>query len=235
MELFEIAENVRRVRERMAEAALAASRSPEEILLVAASKMNDADHVRAAVAAGVDACGENRVQELLQKLAQGAYEGAPLHLIGHLQRNKVSQVVGVVDLIESVDSVELLRRISARAESLRLVQDVLLELNIAGEDSKTGADPALLPELLETAARLPGVRVRGLMAIPPVSAAPGANRPYFARMYQLFVDNGQKKYNNVSMELLSMGMSGDYADAIAEGANLVRVGSAIFGQRDYRR
>ena len=233
MEIARIADNVKRVREQMAQAALRAGRDPKEIALVAATKTNGAPCVRAAIAAGVDACGENRVQELLQKDAEQAYAGAPKHLIGHLQRNKVRQVVGRVDLIESVDSVELLRLLSERAQRLGLTQELLLELNIGGEASKSGAEPARLPELLEAASALPGILVRGLMAIPPVSEKSGANRPYFARMYQLFIDNRREKYNNVSMELLSMGMSGDFQDAILEGANMVRVGSAIFGQRQY--
>ena len=128
---------------------------------------------------------------------------------------------------------ELLGDISARAQRLGVVQDVLLEVNIAGELSKSGVSPERLPELLDFAAAQEGLRVRGLMAIPPISVIPGANRPYFARMYELFVDIGGKKYDNTSMDFLSMGMSGDFEDAIAEGANMVRVGSAIFGARDY--
>lgn len=223
-----IAENVAAVRARIEAAA-----GGRRVLLVAASKMNGADRVREAVAAGVDACGENRVQELVEKRAAGAYEGAGLHFIGHLQRNKVKYLVGSVGLIESVDSVELLGDISARAQRLGVVQDVLLEVNIAGELSKSGVSPERLPELLDSAAAQEGLRVRGLMAIPPISVIPGASRPYFARMYELFVDIGGKKYDNTSMDFLSMGMSGDFEDAIAEGANMVRVGSAIFGARDY--
>lgn len=230
-----IAENVCTIRERIAAAAKAAGREPSEIKLVAATKMNDADRVRQAIAAGVDACGENRVQELLEKNAQGAYEGASLHFIGHLQQNKVNKVVGLCSLIESVGSVELLERINARAEALGIVQDVLLEINIGAEEAKSGLVPEALPSALMTASKLSGVRVRGLMAIPPISSVKGQNRPYFRSMFQLFVDNSIKKYDNVSMEFLSMGMSGDFEDAVAEGANMVRVGSAIFGERLYAR
>ena len=230
---MEIAENVRNVKRRIAEAAQSAGRDPGEIMLVAATKMNTSGRVREAIAAGVDACGENRVQEMTEKLAENAYEGAPLHFIGHLQKNKVKQVVGKVQLIESVDSPELLRLISARAVSLGIRQEILLELNIGGEQEKTGAPVGLLPQMLELAGELDGVFVRGLMAIPPISSEKGANRPYFSRMYQLFVDNMKKKYNNVSMDFLSMGMSGDFEDAIAEGANMIRVGTAIFGLRNY--
>ena len=228
-----IAENVRTVREKMNAAALAAGRRPEEILLVAATKMNSADRVREAVAAGVDVCGENRVQEMLEKQAQGAYEGAPLHFIGHLQKNKVKQVVGLAELIHGADSLELLSLISRVAQARGLTQDVLLEVNIGGESAKSGFAPEEVPEALARAAALPALRVRGLMAIPPVCAAPEENRPFFLRMQQLFIDNSEKKYDNIRMDFLSMGMSGDYTEAIACGANLVRVGSGIFGPRQY--
>ncbi|MBR5094030.1 MAG: YggS family pyridoxal phosphate-dependent enzyme [Oscillospiraceae bacterium] len=228
-----IAENVAAVRAEIARAAIAAGRDPREILLVAASKMNDADRVREAIRAGVDACGENRVQEMLEKQAQGAYEGVPLHFIGHLQKNKVKQVVGLAALIHSVDSIPLLETVSRVAQSRGLVQDLLLEINIGAEPSKSGFAPDQLDEALRCASRLPSIRVRGLMAIPPACSAPEESRPFFLRMEQLFVDNREKKYDNTSMDLLSMGMSGDYAEAVACGANVVRVGSAIFGPRHY--
>jgi len=228
-----IAENVRRVRERMAAAALSAGRKPEEIRLVAASKMNDARRVRAAIAAGVDICGENRVQELLEKKKLNAYDGCAVHMIGHLQKNKVRQVVGAVDMIESADSLELLTLIDRQAEKLGLIQPVLIEVNIGGEASKSGVAPEELPALLEQTASLSHLQVRGLMTIPPVEEKTGGNRAYFARMQQLFVDIRSKKYDNVLMAELSMGMSGDFEDAVREGATLVRVGSAIFGPRHY--
>ena len=227
-----ITENVARVRAQIDAAALAAGRDPKEILLVAATKMNDASRVREAIAAGVDICGENRVQEMLLKQAEGAYEGAPLHFIGHLQRNKVQQVVGLASLIHGVDSVALLEAISREALRRGLRQDVLLEVNIAQEASKSGFAPEEIPAALEKAAGLDGIFVRGLMAIPPICASPDENRPFFLSMQQLFVDNGRKKYDNVSMDFLSMGMSGDFAEAVACGANMVRVGTAIFGARN---
>ena len=228
-----IAENVARVRAEIDAAARAAGRDPKEILLLAASKMNDASRVREAIAAGVDLCGENRVQEMLEKNAQGAYEGVPLHFIGHLQKNKVRQVVGLAQLIHGVDSVALLQAISREAEKKGLTQDVLLEVNIGGEASKSGFSPEEIPAALEAAAGFGGIFVRGLMAIPPICQSPDENRPFFLSMQKLFVDNGRKKYDNVSMDFLSMGMSGDFAEAIACGANMVRVGTAIFGPRDY--
>ena len=225
-----IAENIRAIRENIAAALQGADRA---VLLVAATKMNGADAVRAAIAAGVDACGENRVQEFLEKDALNAYAGAPKHFIGHLQRNKVNKVVGAVDLIQSVDSDELVQLIDRRAAALGIRQDILIEISIAGEAQKSGIAPAALPALLEHAAQCAHLRVRGLMCVPPVQENPEENRPYFAAMRQLFVDNSTKKYDNVSMDFLSMGMTDDYAIAVAEGANMVRIGSAIFGRRQY--
>ena len=228
-----IAENIRVIRETMAQAAKAAGREPSEVLLCAATKMNDAAAVREAVAAGVDCCGENRVQELTQKLAEGAYTGKPVHFIGHLQTNKVKQVVGRVDLIESVDRMELLECIEKTAAKLGIVQPILLEVNIGAEESKSGFSQEEIWQTVEIMADFPHCRLRGLMAIPPISLHPGDNRRYFAEMRNLFVDISEKKYDNVDMECLSMGMSGDYADAIAEGATMIRVGTAIFGPRNY--
>lgn len=223
-----IAENVEKIKKNIAEAAGSGA-----VLLVAATKMNGPDAVRQAIAAGVDACGENKVQEFLEKDAQNAYDGAPKHFIGHLQRNKVNKIVGRVDLIQSVDSTELLTLIDKQAKKLGISQDVLIEISIAGEEQKSGIAPQKLPQLLEFASRCSGVRVRGLMCVPPVMEKSGGNRVYFARMKQLFVDNSLKKYDNVSMDFLSMGMTDDYVDAVKEGANMVRIGSAIFGARNY--
>lgn len=230
-----IAENIAAVRQQMDQAARETGRTGADIILVGASKMNDAAACQEAIAAGIDALGENRVQEMTAKLAENAYEGRPLHFIGHLQRNKVRQVVGKADLIQSVGSTELLQEIEKAAGRLELCQDILLEVNIGGEAAKSGVDPDALPQLLETAAGCAHIRVRGLMAIPPVAETSDGNHAYFTKMHELFVDIGRKKYDNVSMDFLSMGMSGDFEDAIAAGANMVRVGSSIFGARDYSR
>lgn len=230
-----IRENIQSIREKMDAAARAAGRDPSEILLCAASKMNDAERVQEAVRGGVDCCGENRVQELQDKLPKGAYTGKPVHFIGHLQLNKVNKVVGFVDLIQSVDRPELLAAIDREARKKGICQDILLEVNIGGEESKSGYTPA---ETMETAAHMadfPGVRLRGLMAIPPISQNPGDNRKYFAEMENLFVDIARKKYDNVTMVCLSMGMSDDFEDAIAEGSTMVRIGTAIFGARNYNK
>ena len=228
-----IAENLAQVRENIARAAEKAGRDPKDILLIGATKMNDADRVREAIAAGLPACGENRVQELLEKNEQGAYEGARLHFIGSLQKNKVKYLVGLVELIHSVDSVELMREINRQALKRGITQDILLEVNTGGEDSKSGFAPEKLPEMLAAAAEFPAVSVRGLMTIPPICRRPEENLPYFQLLHQLFIDNGEKKYDNVRMDFMSMGMSGDYEAAIACGANMVRVGTAIFGHRIY--
>jgi len=228
-----IAENVSLVLSRIETAAKLAGRNPADICLVAATKMNSAENVAEAIHAGVAVCGENRVQELLEKNAMNAYDGASVHFIGHLQKNKVRQVVGICGLIQSVDSLELMSVIDSRAKALGIRQDILLEINIGDEAAKSGFHEKELPLVLEKAGTFSSVFVRGIMAIPPISNEKGDNRAYFARMFQLYVDNSTKKYDNISMDFLSMGMSGDFEDAIAEGSNMVRVGSAIFGARAY--
>jgi len=227
-----IAENIARIRANMAEATRESGRDPSEILLVGASKMNDAMACREAVAAGIDALGENRVQEMVQKLAENAYEGAPLHFIGHLQRNKVKQVVGRVALIQSVGSLELLEEIEKVAAARELVQDILLEVNIGREEAKSGFFPENLPAAAEAALVKSHIRVRGIMTIPPADADREENMRYFQEVRALYVDINAKLFHN-ELEYLSMGMSGDYADAIRCGATMVRVGSAIFGARHY--
>ena len=227
-----IAENIARVREEMAAAAREAGRAPEEITLVGASKMNDAAACREAIAAGIDALGENRVQEMTQKLSENAYDGAPLHFIGHLQRNKVKQVVGHVSLIQSVGSLELLDEIEKVAANRGLVQDILLEVNVGGEEAKSGFAPADTEAAAEAALSRSHVRVLGLMTIPPADADRDTNMRYFQEVRALYVDIDRKLFHN-KLKYLSMGMSGDFADAIRCGANMVRVGTAIFGARHY--
>lgn len=230
-----IAENVARVRAQMAQAALRCGRNPEEIKLCAATKMNDAEAVRQAIAAGVDCCGENRVQELTAKLAENAYVGAPVHFIGHLQTNKVRQVVGKVDLIQSVDSAHLLRAVDREAGRQGIRQDILLEINIGNEASKGGFSPEEILPLLENFGEFSNVCVKGLMAIPPISRFPGENLEFFQKMRQISVDIRDIINDNVKVDCLSMGMSGDFEDAIAAGSTMIRVGTAIFGARDYSK
>ena len=227
-----IAENIAQIRANIAADAKEAGRDPSEILLVGASKMNDAAACREAIAAGIDALGENRVQEMTAKLADHAYDGAPLHFIGHLQRNKVKQVVGKVDLIESVGSLALLEAVEKAAAGLDLVQNVLLEVNIGEEEAKSGFLPQDLFSGAEAALKCPHIKVLGLMAIPPADADREENCRYFEKVWTLFVDIGGNLYHN-GFQQLSMGMSADYEDAIRAGATMVRVGSAIFGSRRY--
>ena len=228
-----IAENVAAIKADIEKAAIAAGRDPKEILLCAATKMNNTDNVRQAIAAGVDCCGENRVQELTQKLSENAYKGAPVHFIGHLQTNKVKQVVGKVDLIQSVDRLKLLQCIQAEAENQGIVQDILLEINVGEEESKSGFGISDILPLVEKMGEYPNVRVKGLMAIPPICEKSGDNDKFFLEIRNLSVDITAKKYDNVCVDILSMGMSGDYEDAIRCGSTMIRVGTAIFGARDY--
>ena len=230
-----ITDNVKRILDDIREVSLKLGRGEDEVSLVAASKMNSHDRIREAIDAGIKICGENRVQELTDKLSQNTFQGAQVHFIGHLQRNKVKFVTGKCDLIQSVDSVTLMELISKRAESMGITQDVLVEINIGDEDSKSGIQLAKADELIAQAANYPGLRVKGLMCIPPYEDDKQILCNYFRSMHNLFVDIEGKKYDNVSMRILSMGMSSDYHEAIAEGATMVRVGSAIFGMRQYHK
>ena len=229
-----IAENIASIRVRIDAAARETGRTGDEITLVGASKMNDAAACREAIAAGIDVLGENRVQEMTAKLAENAYDGAPLHFIGHLQRNKVKQLVGKVALIESVGSVELLQEIEKAAGRQEIVQDILLEVNIGGEEAKSGFAPEAVRDAAALALQLPHVRVLGLMTIPPADATREENMVYFRKVHALYVDINEKMYDN-KWEYISMGMSGDFEDAIRAGSNMVRVGTAIFGQRYYAK
>ena len=225
-------ERVEAVKRKIAAAALEVGRDPAEVTLVAATKVQTSDTIRQAIAAGITVCGENRVQEMTAHLDDDAYAGAALHFIGHLQTNKVKYVVGRVDMIESVDSPRLLEAVEAQAAKLDLVQDILLEVNVGGEASKSGVAPENALELARLAAEMPHVRLRGLMAIPPAAHVAGENRHFFAEMYHLYVDIRTALDHNVTdMDCLSMGMSGDYEDAVREGATHVRVGTALFGPR----
>jgi pyridoxal phosphate enzyme (YggS family) len=223
-----IFDNVKRIRDNIAKAAIYSGRSPGDIKLVAAAKTHSAQLIKAAIKSGVDAVGENRVQELLEKQKLGAYEGAPLHFIGALQSNKINKIVGVCDLIESVDSVILLERIGKRSSSLDITTDVLLEINIGAEPQKAGILLEDVEMTLESAALIKNVNILGFMAIPPLELENDKNRYYFDKMFKLFINISAKKYDNVSVRFLSMGMSDSYIDAIHAGANIVRIGSALF-------
>ena len=233
---MELERRLQSIKQRISAAALAAGRDPEEITLCAATKVQSDETIRAAIAAGLAVCGENRVQELCAHLEADAYAGAQqVHFIGHLQTNKVNKVVGRVELIQSVDSLHLMQAIDKQAGKLGIVQDILLQVNVGGEQSKGGIAPEELDELAGQARELPNVRLRGLMAIPPIALSPGDNTHYFVKMRQLFVDMKEKiDHNKNDINCLSMGMSRDFEDAIAQGATLVRVGTALFGPRPAR-
>ena len=234
-QLTMMAENVARIRENMAAAAREAGRDPADILLCAACKTRTVEEVIASAVLPIDLFGENHVQELVEKTDANAYCGKPGHFIGHLQTNKVRQVVGKVSLIQSVDSERLLAAIDREAARQGIVQDILLEVNIGEEASKSGfAAEDILP-LMEKIGEFSNICIKGLMAIPPISHISGENQKFFQKMFHLSVDIRQKKYDNVKVDCLSMGMSGDFADAIASGSTMVRVGTAIFGARDYAR
>lgn len=233
-EKIELRDRIKAVQERIARAVEHAGRDPKEITLVAASKMNDAEHVRAAIDAGISVCGENRVQELLEKYEQHAYDGADLQFIGTLQTNKVKYLVGKVSLIQSVGSIRLGEAIAKEAAKHGLRQDILLEINIGREPAKSGLLIEELEESIDLLRQKESLCIRGLMAIPPIADETSKNFIYFSEMHQVFVDILTKKYDNVNMDYLSMGMTNDFETAIACGANMVRIGTAIFGARPYQ-
>ena len=225
---------VAEIRRTMAEAAIRAGRKPEEILLCAACKTRTVEEVRASAELPIDIFGENHVQELVEKTDAGAYLGKPGHFIGHLQTNKVKKVVGRASLIQSVDSEHLALAIEKEAAKRALQQDILLEVNIGEESSKSGVNADGLWLLFESLlATTPHLHIRGLMAIPPADAGEDETRRFFAKMRGLYEEAAQRYTGSVDMQYLSMGMSGDYPLAIAEGANIVRIGTAIYGSRDY--
>lgn len=223
---------IQQIRQELARAAEQAGRNPASVTLVAATKTQSHQTIRRAIAAGIRVCGENRVQEMKAHLSQNAYEGAQLHFIGHLQTNKVRDVVGQVSLIHSVSSLRLLEAIQRQARKLELVQDILLEVQLVPEAAKEGFPPAELDHVATLLRRMPNVRLRGLMCMPPAPRAPGENRVYFSQLRGMAVDiNRKMKDNETDSLFLSMGMSQDFADAIAEGATHIRIGTALFGPR----
>ncbi len=223
-------DNYRRVKAQVEEAAIKANRNPDEVRLMCVTKTVDPAYINPVLDDGATLIGENRVQEYLGKKDALHLAGVEKHLIGHLQTNKVRQIVGQADMIESVDSFKLAKEIAAQSLKRELVTDVLVEVNVGQEESKSGIYADALEELLCQIAELDGIRVKGLMTIPPICEEDEARR-YFATVRSLFEDMRAKHIQNTQMKILSMGMSGDYRAAVAEGSNIVRVGSAIFGAR----
>ncbi len=224
-------ENYARITENIACAAKKSGRKFEDITLLAATKTVDISVINHAIDSGVKVIGENRVQEFLSKYEQ--YSPVNMHFIGHLQTNKVKDIIDKVSLIHSVDSYRLAEEISRQAVKRNISVDVLLEINIGNEQSKSGFSFDEAVFAVEKIAKLDGISVKGLMAIPPICENSEENRTYFAKMKKLFIDIGLKKIDNSSMDILSMGMSDDYEVAIEEGATMVRLGTALFGRRNY--
>ena len=228
-----VEENYKRVLNQVRECAVKAGRKETEVRLMCVTKTVEPPYINKALELGADLIGENRVQEYLGKRDDLELNGVEKHLIGHLQTNKVRQIVGEVDMIESVSSFKLAKEIS-RVSALRgIVTHCLAEVNIGMEESKSGIMPQELVETLYQISELPAIRIDGLMAIPPICEDQEEARRYFAQVRQYFIDIKDKKIDNIDMNILSMGMSADYPAAIAEGSNIVRVGSAIFGARRY--
>lgn len=223
--------NYQGVLKRLKGAAEKSGRDISEITLLAATKTVDADTINYAIEKGITHIGENRVQELISK--HGLLKPAHSHFIGHLQTNKVKDIIDKVEMIESVDSIRLANEISKQAQKRGIIMDVLLEINIGGEESKSGFSPEDAEKAVGEVAKLDGIRVKGLMSIPPATDLPEESRKYFREMYKLFIDIRGKNIDNSSMSVLSMGMSNDFDIAVEEGANLVRVGTSLFGRRIY--
>ncbi len=228
-----IEENYKLIRERIAAAAQQSGRNTEDIRFMAVTKTVDPIFINHALSLGIDLIGENKVQELQAKLDFLKPEDVEKHLIGHLQSNKASKIVPLVSMIESIDSLKIAKAVNQSAEKIGKVMDVLLEINIAAEESKTGFLPQEVLENAEAIALLPHIHVCGLMAIPPMCEDAQNSRRFFSLAHQLFIDIRSKNIDNIDMNVLSMGMSHDYYEAILEGATLVRVGSALFGARHY--
>ncbi len=227
-----ISENLRRVHENIRKACERAGRDEKEVTLISVSKTKPVSMLREAYDQGSRDFGENKVQEIMDKRPE-LPEDIRWHMIGHLQRNKVKYIVGNVCLIHSVDSLRLAEEISLQASKKQVDADILLEVNIAGEESKFGLSREETPALAREIAKLPHIRIRGLMTIAPYVEDPEDNRKYFRQIKELSVDIAKENIDNVSMDILSMGMTGDYMVAIEEGATMVRVGTGIFGERDY--
>ncbi len=227
-----VSDRLDEVNERIREACERSGRDPSEVTLVAVSKTKPVEMIREAYDAGVRDFGENKVQEMMEKQEQLPSD-IRWHMIGHLQRNKVKYLIGKVRLIHSVDSLRLAQEISAQSVKHGVDTDILIEVNIAGEESKFGISRDETMALVEEAALLPGIHVKGLMVVAPYTEDPEDNRTYFKEIRQLSVDIANKNIDNVDISMLSMGMTGDYETAVEEGATLVRVGTGIFGERNY--
>lgn len=231
--LIDVEYNYKTITENIEKAASKVGKSASDITFLAATKTVDASTINHAISLGLKYIGENRVQELLSKYDDYDLEHASLQFIGHLQSNKVRQIIDKVDLIQSVDSLKLASEISRQAVLKNRNIDILVEVNIGREENKSGVIPEALTELLYEIKDLPNISVKGLMAIPPICDNSQKICKYFDNMHKMFIDIKGQNIDNISMEVLSMGMSDDYYEAILSGSNMVRVGSALFGARNY--
>ena len=221
------------INERIAESAIKSGRNPKDVTLMAVTKTVDPIFINYALDYGVKMIGENRVQEMLRKKPELHLDGVQKHLIGHLQTNKAGQIVSEVDMIQSVDSLKIAKEIAKQSVKKGVVTDVLLEINVGEEESKTGFSMSEFFETLHEIAELDAIRIKGLMTIPPICENNTILCKYFEKIHNIYVDIKEKKLDNIDMNILSMGMSGDYYEAILCGSNLVRIGSSIFGPRMY--
>lgn len=233
--LRDVEYNYKTIVERISEAAQKVGKNPADIKFLAATKTVDVEIINYAISLGLKYIGENKVQELLSKYDGFNLENCSLQFIGHLQTNKVRQIVGKVDLIQSVDSVKLAKEISKQSIKQNINTDILIEVNIGREENKSGVMPEMLEELIDETKDFHNISVKGLMAIPPICENSQKISNYFDNVNKLFIDISSKKLDNVNMEILSMGMSSDYYEAILAGSNMVRVGSSLFGARDYSK
>lgn len=221
------------INERIAESAIKSGRNPQDIRLMAVTKTVDPIFINYALDYGVKLIGENRVQEMLRKKPDLHLDGVDKHLIGHLQTNKAGQIVGEVDMIQSVDSLKIAKEIAKQSVKKGIITDVLLEINVGEEESKTGFSMSEFFETLHEISEIDAIRIKGLMTIPPICENNTILCKYFEKIHNIYVDIKEKKLDNIDMNILSMGMSGDYYEAILCGSNLVRIGSSIFGPRIY--
>ena len=231
--LIDVEYNYKTICERIAKAAQDCGKSEKDITFLAATKTVDTDTINHAISLGLKYIGENRVQELLSKYDNYDLDNSSLQFIGHLQSNKVRQIIDKVDLIQSVDSLKLASEISRQAILKNRKMDILIEVNVGKEENKSGVMPEMIEDLLYQIKDLPSIHIKGLMAIPPICENSQKICKYFDNMHKMFIDIKGKKIDNISMDILSMGMSDDYVEAILCGSNMVRVGSALFGARNY--
>ncbi len=232
-EYLTIRENVDIIKNNVQKALLRSGRE-DSVTILAASKMNSADRINVAIDSGIEFIGENKVQELLEKYDGIDKDKVTIHFIGHLQSNKVKYIIDKVDMIQSLDSLSLAKEIDRQAKKHGIVMKVLVEVNICAEESKSGVSPESLEEFLIQVSKFDNIKVMGLMSIPPIMTDESTQRKIFQKIMKIYVDISHKNIDNINMDILSMGMSDDYEIAVEEGSTMIRVGSSLFGKRNYQ-